>query len=271
MLTTPTFLPGLAIAQSQSPPGHQTPRTVPFNQTQPWLPQAKYADSLLTLKQTSILLTVLSDNEFYLGPDRIAPSEITQRIASLRCRGEHEEDVVFIKSVRVVRYATIATLLGAIRRAGIDRIGLVVRDERRGNELGVLEVQTTELKHAFVSPEPCKKVISLIPPPPPPAVPPGTKLPDKDDPCCCFTPDPRCDRIIVTTTSWGDQLVLVNWLPMTLAELAHVLRLSLEHRPDKSVFLKARKVDKYEDVVQMIDVIHGAGGQPIGLQIDYLE
>jgi biopolymer transport protein ExbD len=40
---------------------------------------------------------------------------------------------------------------------------------------------------------------------------------------------------------------------------------------EKTVFVKAPRAVKYGDVVKVIDVIKGAGAEPIGLQIDDLE
>jgi biopolymer transport protein ExbD len=37
------------------------------------------------------------------------------------------------------------------------------------------------------------------------------------------------------------------------------------------VFIKAPKDKQYGDIVAIIDVVKGAGAQPIGLQIDYLQ
>jgi biopolymer transport protein ExbD/biopolymer transport protein TolR len=41
--------------------------------------------------------------------------------------------------------------------------------------------------------------------------------------------------------------------------------------PDKTVFVKAPKSAPYGEVVKVIDAIKGAGGDPVGLQVDSLE
>jgi len=43
-----------------------------------------------------------------------------------------------------------------------------------------------------------------------------------------------------------------------------------DERIEKRVFIKAPRSLKYEQVVQVIDVVKGAGAAPIGLQIDDL-
>jgi biopolymer transport protein ExbD/biopolymer transport protein TolR len=68
-----------------------------------------------------------------------------------------------------------------------------------------------------------------------------------------------------------DQQVELNSKAMTLQELATTLKDLLEQRPDKTVFIKAPKDKQYGDIVAVIDTVKGAGAQPIGLQIDYLQ
>ena len=73
------------------------------------------------------------------------------------------------------------------------------------------------------------------------------------------------------TGSGLDQQIELNSKPMTLQELATTLKDLLEQRPDKTVFIKAPKDKQYGDIVAVIDTVKGAGAQPIGLQIDYLQ
>jgi biopolymer transport protein ExbD len=67
-----------------------------------------------------------------------------------------------------------------------------------------------------------------------------------------------------------DQIVELNSKPMALIELGAMLRDLLEQRPGKTVYVKAPKDKQYGDIVQVIDVLKGAGADPIGLQIDFL-
>lgn len=67
-----------------------------------------------------------------------------------------------------------------------------------------------------------------------------------------------------------DQTVELNSKPMSLMDLASTLANALSQRGDKAVFLKAPKDKPYGDVMQVIDVIKGAGASPIALQVDYL-
>ena len=87
-------------------------------------------------------------------------------------------------------------------------------------------------------------------------------------------PTPPADLLMVDVKKTGmglDQTVELNSKPMSLQELATTLKDLLEQRPNKAVFLKAPKDKYYGDIVYVIDVLKGAGAQPIGLQIDFLE
>jgi biopolymer transport protein ExbD len=85
---------------------------------------------------------------------------------------------------------------------------------------------------------------------------------------------PPSDLLMVDVKLQGaglDQQVELNSKPMTLMELSTTLKDLLEQRPDKTVFIKAPKDKQYGDIVAVIDAVKGAGAQPIGLQIDYLQ
>ncbi len=85
---------------------------------------------------------------------------------------------------------------------------------------------------------------------------------------------PPSDMLMVDVKMSGsglDQQIELNSKPMSLIELSTTLKDLLEQRPDKTVFIKAPKDKQYGDIVAVIDTVKGAGAQPIGLQIDYLQ
>jgi biopolymer transport protein ExbD len=85
---------------------------------------------------------------------------------------------------------------------------------------------------------------------------------------------PPSDLLMVDVKMSGtglDQTVELNSKPLSLVELGTTLKDLLEQRPDKTVFIKAPKDKQYGDIVAVIDAVKGAGAQPIGLQIDYLQ
>lgn len=65
----------------------------------------------------------------------------------------------------------------------------------------------------------------------------------------------------------------LNSSSMTRTELGTKLKEELDRRPvdKRSIFIKAPKSLPYREVVRVIDICKGAGADPIGLQIDYLE
>jgi biopolymer transport protein TolR len=94
------------------------------------------------------------------------------------------------------------------------------------------------------------------------------------------TPPPNDTLLVVDVTREGgglDQQVKLNNRPMQVTELEGALKAVLDQRAqnnpeaDRTVFIKAPKDKLYGDIVAVIDAVKGAGAQPIGLQIDFLQ
>jgi len=77
--------------------------------------------------------------------------------------------------------------------------------------------------------------------------------------------------VVIKSGSGLDQMVELNSTPVRLPELPVMLRDVLDQRPDRTVFIKAPRDKNYGDVLTVIDAIKGAGAQPIGLQVDFLD
>jgi biopolymer transport protein ExbD len=85
---------------------------------------------------------------------------------------------------------------------------------------------------------------------------------------------PPSDLLMVEIDLSGtglEQSVKLNSKSMSLLELGTTMKDLFEQRPDKTVFIKGPKDKQYGDVVQVIDVLKGAGAERIGLQIDFLQ
>jgi hypothetical protein len=54
-------------------------------------------------------------------------------------------------------------------------------------------------------------------------------------------------------------------------ELAARADLAPDERIERTVFVRAPRSIRYGEVARVIDAVKGAGAQPIGLQIDYLQ
>lgn len=93
------------------------------------------------------------------------------------------------------------------------------------------------------------------------------KPPDELDPNAI--PDPG---LLVVTVS-KDRKIELNTQPLSSEELGIRLKEELDKRPAdrRTLFIKAPKDLSYGFVVNLIDIVKGAGASPIGLQIDYLD
>ena len=93
-----------------------------------------------------------------------------------------------------------------------------------------------------------------------------TKVPQKSQNEQATPPE----DLLMVVIDKNKQLSL-NSTKMTEAELAGRLTSELENRTDKTVIVKAPKALTYGDIAHVIDTIKGAGAEPIGLQVDFLE
>jgi biopolymer transport protein ExbD len=93
------------------------------------------------------------------------------------------------------------------------------------------------------------------------------KPPDNIDPNA--VPDPG---LLVVTVS-KDRKIELNTQPLSETELGTRLKEEIDKRPAdrRTLFIKAPKALNYGYIVNIIDIVKGAGASPIGLQIDYLD
>lgn len=98
-----------------------------------------------------------------------------------------------------------------------------------------------------------------------------TKIPEKPPDTIPedMVPDPG---LLVVTVS-KDRKIELNQQEMSIEDLGTRLKDELDKRPEdrRTLFIKAPKEINYGYVVNIIDVVKGAGASPIGLQIDYLD
>lgn len=98
------------------------------------------------------------------------------------------------------------------------------------------------------------------------------KLPEK--PPENQTPPPPDPLTLVVSIPKGEGGYKLNQTPAAnLDELGKLLHTALDGRPldRKAVFLKAPSATRYGAVVDVIDVVKEAGGEPIGLQLEGLD
>jgi len=97
------------------------------------LPKSKYPEpDPNIIKDTSAVVAIPQDNEFFIGRDKVAQADIPTRIRNILKDKRADEQVVYIKSGKEVKYGTVVSVIDAIRDAGFDRIGLVAEKEKAG-------------------------------------------------------------------------------------------------------------------------------------------
>lgn len=98
-----------------------------------------------------------------------------------------------------------------------------------------------------------------------------TKIPEK--PPDTVDPDAVPDPGLLVVTVNKERKIELNSQPFTAEELGVRLKDELDKRPAdrRTLFIKAPKELNYGFVVNLIDIVKGAGASPIGLQIDYLD
>jgi biopolymer transport protein ExbD/biopolymer transport protein TolR len=85
------------------------------------------------IKESSIVISIPNDGEYYLGKVKIAKEQLTEKVDSmLNNKNRKDEDrIVYIKSGVGVSYGDVVTVINEVRKLGVDRIGLVA-DKKKG-------------------------------------------------------------------------------------------------------------------------------------------
>jgi hypothetical protein len=73
----------------------------------------------------SFVFAIPKDNEFFIGRDKAAQADIPGRIRNILKDKPADEQVVYVKSGKEVKYGTVVSVIDSIRDAGFDRIGVV--------------------------------------------------------------------------------------------------------------------------------------------------
>lgn len=82
-------------------------------------------------KDTSVVIAIPNNNDFYIGKDPYPIEELGERIKTLMKDKLAEERIVYIKSGIDVDYGTVVRAIDTIRKQEIDKIGLVA-DKKKG-------------------------------------------------------------------------------------------------------------------------------------------
>lgn len=101
------------------------------------LPKSKYPDPDPNIvKDTSVVIAIPNDGEYYIGRDKIALTDIPKAVERALKDKPAADQVVYIKSGQKVKYGTVVEVINAVRDSGFDRIGLVSEKEKSAEEGG---------------------------------------------------------------------------------------------------------------------------------------
>ncbi len=84
------------------------------------------------IKESSIVISIPNNGEYYLGKQRIAQEDIKAKVGPMLENVKTEEDrIVYIKSGVNVSYGDVVNVINEVRGLGVDKIGLVA-DKKKG-------------------------------------------------------------------------------------------------------------------------------------------
>lgn len=84
------------------------------------------------IKESSVVISIPNDNEYYLGKQRIAKADLADKVDRMLKNIKNEQDhIVYIKSGIKVSYGEVVGIINEVRKLGVDKIGLVA-DKKKG-------------------------------------------------------------------------------------------------------------------------------------------
>ena len=84
-------------------------------------------------KDTSVVISIPNNNDFYIGKDPFPISALGEKIKSMMTDKAPDKRIVYIKSGVDVDYGTVVQAIDTIRKQDIDKIGLVA-DRKKGGD-----------------------------------------------------------------------------------------------------------------------------------------
>jgi biopolymer transport protein ExbD/biopolymer transport protein TolR len=89
------------------------------------------------VKETSAVIAIPNDNEFYIGRDKMnAKEDIAAKVTSILKDKRPDEQIVYIKAGKLAKYGTVVDVIDILRNSDPpwERIGLVTEKEKTGAE-----------------------------------------------------------------------------------------------------------------------------------------
>ena len=91
------------------------------------------------VKETSAVIAIPNDNEFYIGRDKMnAKEDIAAKVTSILKDKRPDEQIVYIKAGKLAKYGTVVDVIDVLRNSDPpwERIGLVTEKEKTGPDEG---------------------------------------------------------------------------------------------------------------------------------------
>ncbi len=212
-------------------------------------------DSNLTKETACIVRIKDTSGNYFVDKDQFPREVITEKVASKLKDQPPDKRIVYIESIATISYAEVVELLASIRKADVDRIGLVVErinSKEIGNRPSMFEVKIPDEPRddeIIKKPNPLTLVVEIDKS--------GAIQLNKDPMGFAQNPD-QTDALMNKLTAIFKE-----------RETNGVFREGT-NEVEKTVFIKGARSVRYGDVIRVIDAVKGAGAEPIGLQIDDL-
>ncbi|MEP6789467.1 MAG: biopolymer transporter ExbD, partial [Acidobacteriota bacterium] len=219
-------------------------------------------------KGTSMVLTLTSDNKLYERQsrnvdDRVERTETVITNQELPGKIEHsmeaktpEKRIVYLKCDVNASYENVLQVFDIIRKADIDKVGLVVIGEKDESD----SYQTAPVMFEVRLPEPLDKTVGV------------SSKPVRRNPLILIAMLENDGKLKLNNEDMGtitDSKKLENRLRQVFMDRENngVFREGT-NEIEKTIFLKAPKSSKYGDFIKLVEVVKLTGAQPIAIQFD---
>lgn len=226
-----------------------------FNKKESNLPRnmESASEDYRVVEKDSLVITVNDDSgNFVIGEEQINKNQLSKKIEKALKGKSPNKRMVYIKAAKSVRFQTMVNVFNSIRKADVDKAGLVVI--KTDNEKPVARPTILEVKlpaepsndQTIIKPNPLTLVVGIKK---------GKNL----------TLNNESMGNIIDTNSLTDKLASI----FKERENNGVFREGT-NEVEKNTFIKASRSLSYGDVAKVIDAVRLSGAQPVGMQIDDL-
>jgi biopolymer transport protein TolR len=104
--------------------------TAPFLQAgiEVKLPRAK---STVIKENEAVVISITKDGKIYINDDRVDASQLASSLSTLKAAGEN---VVFVRADKDATHGTVMAVLGEVKAAGIDDVGMITEMMKRDSK-----------------------------------------------------------------------------------------------------------------------------------------